>query len=676
MAAESGMQASVASITFTPANFFETQAVVFTAIPNDLIDFNRTQIMKLTFDDTFTTWTYDTIKFYIADNDAPELRVTTSVFTLKEGASLETTFFLATKPAADVVLTLFSVPSQFSVSPAVVTFTETAYQNISVIYTAVLDNVVEGAMVFQRSMGTVTTADPAYTDVVVPLLGLTILETSLNVSTVAPLLGFRGGGGTVTLTFDKAVTLNLAAVESSDMQIIEASSLDDSSPLWPMAQGNAASPGTGLIFVRSFQCRWGVWASVPTTMGTVLNRRQISCPVPACIENPTNATEACLTPLALMVRVSSQLSEADQAPLYYYVWGRNDPLVSMADDVYATQITGISPLIGSMSEPTLLTVMGFNFAVTPDRVKNPPDVTVATPWCRIGGFLVSNAYWVDASNHSLGIVCVAPVRPDLTGSTKLQYVSVEISFNRYEYFQDTLITYAYRDMQRLRNTDAWTIFFVIVNVFLVIYIFLLLKSWICATFFRRCQRQDETEEEDYDIRGPKPVSNFFKARIEEVLLVDAETRERLRKEAEVDMDMQHKLRAAGYADETEDSKTRRKREEAEQLARDTAAEADEVATQREMAAQARVGRKSVLKREESRKSVSRSVAQSANSKAGAAPEGKAAAGASGSGDGSGTSGSKGKKSKKGSSGGDAQLMSPQARAAQNRGTFSTITEED
>jgi len=613
-AATSGMSSSLPSLIFTKDDFMALQVVNFTAISNAMLEGNRTQEMFVLTNSSFVTWQFTRIRFHITDDDSPRWLISsTTIGIAEQGPGVAITVGLATQPSADVVVTFYQFPRQFTVSPAQLTFTAADFAPKPVTYLATLDNVVEGTMVFIRTFMTVVTTDPNYGPLASPDVTVTITDANINITKALPVVGFAQGGTKVTITFASTVTLNTDGVADPGLPIVDGSTLTDASPLWQQALGNEVSPGAGAIFVRAFICHWGTFTGAGTTIGKVINRRQLTCPTPACTESPTNATIRCISPVPMVMFVSRQSADPAVAPTFDYVWGPVDPEMASADDVYATQITGITPQIGSMNEETLVTVSGFNLGVMPIRMRNPPDVAAVTPWCRIDGFLVRDAYWVNPANHSNGIVCVAPTRPELTGSTRLTRVQVEITFNRVDYFQNELLTYSYRDMQRLRNNDAWTVFYVLVNVLLVIYIFLLLKSWICATFCRRCQKQENDEEDDYDVRGPKPVSNYLKAKIEDMLVKDAELREAARREGEVDMDLQRKLQAAGYADVAEDSKTRRRREEQERQAAETAKQADEVAEQREMAAQARVGRKSVLKREfsMSRKSVSKS-----NNKAG------------------------------------------------------------
>ncbi len=551
-ALESGFTLAPKQVVLDSTNWNTPQNVLVTANQNPLVEGQRTYRMNtaITSPDTaFAALTLPEFYVRIDDDDSPGIFFSKSAFAITEGGATDTfNVRLLSRPTVNVVLT-FPTHVQFKINPPTVTFTSINFgTNVPVTVTAVNDIVVEGFMRLTRVLATVTTADPTYSTQPVPTATFDITDNDIRVLAISPTLGPDVGGTVVSVHLSGAVTLDPASITFPGFTLVSR-----------QVVGPSYVPPNDNTFVRSIECKFGTLA-VPAT---ILGPRTVSCVAPECATNTLEATKKCFSPVNMDLYVTTQ--DAASFPQYTYYWGAPDTNVTGREawQQSKSRIYSISPTIVDMGNPQYFIINGSHFAsdtvITDNARSILPRVSGAKPWVRIGGFLCSEATFVDLGDGGEYIRALSPKRKDLEGPTSNVFLPLEVSFNGYDWWQaeeSVNQVLGYSDQQRKFASTAWTLFFVSVNVAFFVFFLVLLKGWICANFCARCVRQEDDEEKsDLDIRGPKLVSEYLKSKIEERLSKDKAMLADLRRQAENDAELRKKMVDAGYEDWEDEEET-------------------------------------------------------------------------------------------------------------------------
>ena len=562
-------------ITFTPSDWSTLKEIVITSTPNDVVDFDRSfelGVSVTTSDAGYAALSLPKYTISISDNDSPGIFVSQTTFALTEGDETGHTFTLniQTEPTHPVQIT-FASHQQFTITPAQFTFTDTTPQDFTIVATN--DNVVEGTMVIERPLGTITTDDPAYAAFTLPTLSVTITDDDLLVLTSLPPTGPEDGETEVLVHLKGTVTLDPASITYPGFTLINKQ--ENPNHVWAGAGSDE--------FLRNIECVWGSHASAKVSGALVQGPRTLKCITPSCSLDDLNAFKRCVSPVDVRLRVNNQHADGPY-PQFYYYWSPQHDVITpenQADEVWRSAILGINPTSGPMHEETEITITGTHFGVETMKQENADSIALTEPAVKMDGYLCSGTRWVDPNNHDLGIVTYTPKRKDLEGTSKTIEVTFQISFNSQNYWGDSSIKFGYYDWLRSRTSLAWTVFFVVANGAFLIFFLYVLKGWLCANFCERCQKADDVEDEgELEILGPKAVSEYLEKKILARLLRDRDVLRAYRQAAEQDAALKTKLGEAGFEEEWEDEDEMAERKRMEQLTRDTEAKVAKAAKDR------------------------------------------------------------------------------------------------
>jgi hypothetical protein len=566
------------------ADWSAAQSVTLEVTPDGLTTGNYT--FTLAHAVAGDAYTLPAISVTVEDIDRTSWILSETAFNVTEGDSATFTVRTGSKPTDPLVLT-FPQHSLFSFSPAVVTITDADFDVPQTVTVAATQNtVVLGTVAFSIPIFTLATADAFYPLLTVPTLELRLLDDDLLLATMTPHVGNDDGLYNTTMQLDDAVTLDVRQlvaaapmvagfsvantnVAASDLTVVDGNLINSTSPFYAGLNSSLVAdyPGYSNVFIRTFYCRFGEGETFLYTPAYIAGPRTLLCHVPPCVENPLDVSIKCITPINVYLVVTNQDSTSQP---FRFMWGPEheviDPLVhDPSDEVWRASVTGILPEVVNMREETWITVSGYHLAVETTRDNITASIPGVQPLCRFGGYLTKSAYFLDDADHDKGFRCLAPRRLDLTGDTRVSDVAIEVSIDGgTEFFTPFGLTLGYFDYRREKDSNAWTYFFVAVNIAFLLFFLFLLKDVICANLCRRCNREaDAEDEEDLDIRGPKPVSEYLKGKIEHLLTRDVLALNAYRAQQQADLEQRKQLQELGFLnlDDTDEDAQREREEE-------------------------------------------------------------------------------------------------------------------
>lgn len=581
---ESGFNVSTSSLTFTPANWNITQHVNISAFENPIVD--GTRVIQLlasvsSTDPEFAAAALPDFRVRIVDNDVASVYISKNIFHITEGGATDSfDIRLMTRPTAPVNIT-FPVLVQYAFNPRYVIFNQTTFADtVTVQVIAINDIVVEGSMQINAQLTTYSSTDPVYAAATPQNATFLITDNDVRVVDISPFAAPDTGSaaGYLTVSLSGAVTLDWTSINYPGFTVINSYTMGNQTVFNNNGVNyyynyTATINDTLIInntFIRNMTCVFGTHTGAPATSAVVIGPRTLRCSIPACSPNALDVFQRCMSPVNMVLRVSNQ-DNTPPARSFYYYWGPESEVINpddAADETWRARLTGITPTTGDTASETFVLISGVHLAVETTRALVASSIPGVKPYVKIGGFLCSTSYWVNASNHDQGIIAVAPIRKDLEGPTSTQYVSVQVSFDGANYFSANDVKFGYEDVQRKTSSLAWTIFFVAVNVAFFIFFVILLKGWLCSNFCEQCRRRDDTEQTgDIDVRGPTAVSEYLKKRIEDQLSKEKRALADLKSQTETDEELNKRLADAGFIVEENEEEVAEKKKAAEAVAK-------------------------------------------------------------------------------------------------------------
>jgi IPT/TIG domain len=461
-----GITLSQASHTFpqvdltagTPASTVFNATVSDDSIASSSRNFSL--VYTITSSDTsyVSSTTLKTLILQVIENDAAAFEFslpgvsTGYTFQVTEGGSSQTVQMRLTSAPTAAVTVTFPTSTQLTFSPTFITKTSADW-NVwtSFVISAVDDSYLEGYLTenvtFTRSH--ISSSDLVYVNSTIPEFNITIVDNDVLYESISPAIGIPAGATEVIVSLPISITFPISALGSNSAV-------------------NSLSTYQ-CLFADSFNFQRPVSA-------TVTGDRTMKCSVPACI--PGANFERCLTPVTFILIANRQVSTTNP---------------SQYDYVDAPVLSSIAPDWGDLRETHVITIEGTNFRATTQAQ------------CRIDSVLQTATSITSATSGNLAFTCVMPTRVDLAGSNDNVLVNVQVSINGQEF--SNALKFAYFDVQKQFISEIWTIFFVIINLFLVVFVALMIKD--CA-----CKRQITEEEK-------KKVSEFHgPLRLLEILNAD------------------------------------------------------------------------------------------------------------------------------------------------------------